>query len=168
MDFQVSYHHLNKISLFLIGTLCMMNFPPKISKLLMDFMRLMAILIRITFFLDTLYIEYISCQIYDENSKCPFFRGVQDVPITLLLCLIFYVSLLPTIFRLSELTDYSIKLSGTCLHGGCMSEGSHSGKKNITNHLINLMWIHRKENIIWPQKNGECFCGNDKVLFRYK
>ena len=72
------------------------------------------------------------------------------------------------IFRLSELTDYSIKLSGTCLRGGCMSEGSHSGKKNITNHLINLMWIHRKENIIWPQKNGECFCGLDKVLFRYK
>ena len=166
MDFQVSYHHLNKISLFLIGTLCMMNFPPKISKLLMDFMRLMAILIRITFFLDTLYIEYISCQIYDENSKCPFFRGVQDVPITLLLCLIFYVSLLPTIFRLSELTDYSIKLSGKCLRGGCMSEESHSNKKKKTNQN-SLMWIHRKENIIWPQKNGECFCEHDKMLFRY-
>merc|ERR1719410_2851450 len=67
---------------------------------------------------------------------------------------------------LSELTDYSIKLSGKCLRGGCMSEESHSNKKKKTNQN-SLMWIHTKENIIWPQKNGECFCEHDKVLFRY-
>ena len=78
----------------------------------------------------------------------------------------FNVFLLPTMFRLSELTDYSIKLSGKCLRGGCMSEESHSNKKNKTNQN-SLMWIHRKENIIWPQKNGECFCEHDNMLFRY-
>jgi len=63
---------------------------------------------------------------------------------------------------LSDRPDVSIQLTGVCLHGGCVP--GHSG------HSANLavMWIHRNENIIWPQKKGECYCESGQMLVRHE
>ena len=56
-------------------------------------------------------------------------------------------------FRLSEVDDISISLSGVCLQGGCSLEDDVDKPSNM-----GVMWRHSKENPIWPQKEGKCIC----------
>ena len=58
-------------------------------------------------------------------------------------------------FRLSEVDDISISLSGVCLQGGCCPEDKCENS-NASN--MGVMWRHSKEKPIWPQNDGKCIC----------
>ena len=58
-------------------------------------------------------------------------------------------------FRLSEVDEISVSLSGVCLQGGCCPEDKC---ENSNPSNMGVMWRHSKEKPIWPQKEGKCIC----------
>ena len=58
-------------------------------------------------------------------------------------------------FRLSEVDEISVSLSGVCLQGGCCPEDKC---ENSNPSNMGVMWRHSKEKPIWPQNYGKCIC----------
>ena len=68
--------------------------------------------------------------------------------------LVSHIGINKTIYRISNIVDFTYQLSEACLQ--CKSGHSHED-----GHLrwIPVVWVHSQENIVWPHKDNKCICG---------
>ena len=65
-----------------------------------------------------------------------------------------HIAINNTIFRISNIVDYTYQLSEECLQ--CKSGNSY---KNLPLRWIPVVWVHSQEKIICPHKEDHCICG---------
>ena len=68
--------------------------------------------------------------------------------------LVSHIAINKTIFRISNIVDYTYQLSAACLQ--CKSGNSY---ENLPLRWIPVVWVHSQEKIIWPHKEEHCICG---------
>ena len=69
--------------------------------------------------------------------------------------LVSHIGINKTIYRISNIVDFTYQLSEACLQ--CKS--GHRSYEEGPPKWIPVVWVHSQEDIIWPHKEGKCICG---------
>ena len=101
---------------------------------------------------SSVYIPYIFMEWDKEDEVCgdlgTRLLNIGYKPWFAFSILVSHIAINKTIYRISNIVDWTYQLSEACLQ--CKS-----------GHLrwIPVVWVHSQENIIWPHKDSDCICG---------